>query len=35
MIHWIARLLRRILAPVQPWDFDDVAARHWWDVYAR
>lgn len=31
----IARLLRRILAPVQPWDFDELPVRHWWDVYAK
>ena len=22
-------------APVQPWDWDELPVRHWWDVYAK
>jgi hypothetical protein len=28
-------LLRRIMAAVQPWDWDELPARRWWDVYTR
>jgi hypothetical protein len=31
----IARLLRTITAPVQPWDWDELPVRHWWEVYAK
>ncbi|HEY6158110.1 MAG TPA: hypothetical protein VIV88_11690 [Gemmatimonadales bacterium] len=29
------RFLRRITAAVQPWDWDELPVRHWWDVYAK
>src|SRR6266581_2000828 len=31
----IRRLLRRMTAAVQPWDWDELPVRHWWDVYAK
>jgi len=31
----ITDLLRKITAPVQPWDWDELPVRHWWDVYAK
>jgi hypothetical protein len=31
----IGRLLRKITTPVQPWDWDELPVRHWWDVYAK
>ncbi|HYT05694.1 MAG TPA: hypothetical protein VEM13_12540 [Gemmatimonadales bacterium] len=32
---WILRVLRKLLTPVQPWDFGEAPERHWWDVYAQ
>lgn len=31
----IRRLLRKLLAGVQPWDWDELPVRHWWDVYVK
>lgn len=31
----IRRFLRWITAPIQPWDWDELPVRHWWDVYAK
>src|SRR5947208_8625633 len=31
----ITDFLRKITAPVQPWDWDELPVRHWWDVYAK
>jgi hypothetical protein len=31
----IGRLLRKIMAWVQPWDWDELPVRHWWDVYSK
>jgi hypothetical protein len=27
--------LRWITAGVQPWDWDELPVRHWWDVYTK
>lgn len=34
-VGWLRRWLRKVLAPVPPWDFDELPVRHWWDVYAK
>jgi hypothetical protein len=34
-LHCIARFLRKVTAAVQPWDWDELPVRHWWDVYAK
>ena len=31
----LRRVLRTLLAPVPPWDWDELPVRHWWDVYAK
>ncbi len=31
----LRRVLRALLSPVQPWDWDELPVRHWWDVYAK
>jgi sulfate adenylyltransferase len=31
----MGRLLRKFTAAVQPWDWDELPVRHWWDVYAK
>jgi hypothetical protein len=34
-VAWIVQFLRRYTRWVEPWDFDEVPVRHWWDVYAK
>jgi hypothetical protein len=31
----IRALLLKVTAGVQPWDWDELPARRWWDVYTR
>lgn len=31
----IRGLLRKATAAVQPWDWDELPVRHWWDVYTK
>lgn len=35
VLRRIARVLRKIAAPIQPWDWDELPVRHWWDVYTK
>ena len=34
-LRGIKRVLRKIMAWVQPWDWDELPVRHWWDVYTK
>ena len=35
LLRRCARVLRKIMAPIPPWDWDELPVRHWWDVYAK
>jgi hypothetical protein len=35
LLRRFAHVLRKIMAPIPPWDWDELPVRHWWDVYAK
>ena len=35
VLRRVGRWVRWLTTPVQPWDWDELPVRHWWDVYAK